>query len=108
MVEALSLLNCFCRRVTLSDTLKKSIASHVQASHLREGAALSHREKREASGRQHTPREEMGPLNPRDDAQRVEEGSTGIVTSLATWDEIADEVRRHLRMWMQARDKWRH
>jgi hypothetical protein len=34
MEEALSLLNCFCRRGTLSDTLKKSIASQVQANHL--------------------------------------------------------------------------
>ena len=36
MVEALSSLNCFCRRVMLSDTLKKSIASQVQVNHLRE------------------------------------------------------------------------
>jgi hypothetical protein len=34
MAEALSLLNCFWRRGTLSDTLKKSMASQVQASHL--------------------------------------------------------------------------
>jgi hypothetical protein len=37
MEEASFLPNCFWRRGTLSDTLKKSIASHVQASHLPKG-----------------------------------------------------------------------
>lgn len=44
----------------------------------------------------HAPGHELSPLDPRDGSQYLEEGSTVSVASFATWNEIADEIRRHL------------
>jgi|SRR6266850_319818 len=102
MAEALSLWNCVWRRGTLSDTLKKSIASQVQARYL-----TTLRLPARQSGNGNTPRQELGPLDPRNGAQYLEEGSTVDIASFATWDEVADEIRRHV--WgcgMRAQNKW--
>ena len=55
----------------------------------------------------HAPGHELSPLDPRDGAQYLEEGSTVDVASFATWDEIADEIRRHLGVRDVSTDKWR-
>jgi hypothetical protein len=79
--------------VTLSDTLKKSIASQDHANHLPNGRSAFQRNG--AVSGWHIPGQELGPLDPCDGAQYLEQGSTVMVTSFATWDEITDEVRRH-------------
>lgn len=38
----------------------------------------------------------MRPLDPCDGAQYLEDGSAVGVAGVAAWDEIADEIRRHL------------
>ena len=92
MVEALSLLNCFWRRVTLRDTLKKSSASQVQASHLEIKISLAG-----CLGRQRdVPREELCPLDPCNRTQDLEKRWSVLITSFASWDEIAEEVWSHV------------
>lgn len=92
MLEASALSNCFWRRGTLRDTLKKSIASQVQARYLTTTKSL----RRDKAGNGNTPRKELGPLDPREGAQHLEEGSEVGIASFAMWDEVADEIRCHV------------
>jgi len=53
------------------------------------------------------PGQELSPLDPRDGAQYPEEGSTVGIASVATWDEVADEIRRHdWEVRDASTDKW--
>ena len=55
----------------------------------------------------HAPGKELSPLDPRDGAQCLEEGSAVGDASFATWDETADKIRRHLGVRGASTDKWR-
>jgi hypothetical protein len=85
--------------VTLSDTLKKSIASQVQASHLHcfpprqiERAQLA---LNGVSRESNIPREELRPLDPCERTKDLEKRPSICITRFASWNEIAEEVGRH-------------
>ena len=85
------LSNCSVRRVTLKETLKKSMASHVQASQPAHTALLLAKAILAMVVRTG---EQQSPLGPSDCGQDLEEGSSALPL-LPVWDEGGEEARGH-------------
>lgn len=83
--------NWFCRFVTLSETLKKSTASQVQASH--PGERVQHDCGHRCTSYART-RPKVTPLHPRQRAQGREERLASLA-HLAAWNETGEESGRH-------------
>jgi hypothetical protein len=77
-------------RLTLSETLKKSIASQVHASHLEKGEL----DKAKRAQSFNPPREEKRPLNKRETTERLEQRLL-VFCLLTTGNEVPNERGGH-------------